>query len=146
MEKNIVNEDCNKEEGTITKIIENSITVHIEPKEACGTCAIKGACEKTSTKGKDIDIKEDNPQNYSLGERVYVNIPQSKGLKAARLAFVYPLLLIIISVLITYSALHLQDTIIASIAVILVAIYYFILYLLRKKPLFNFNISISKII
>lgn len=145
MKKNILNEDCNKEEGIITKISGSIITIHIEQKEACGSCAIKGACEKTSTKGKDININEENPQSYSIGERIYINIPQSKGLKAARLAFVYPLILIIVSVLITYSILHFQDTIIALISIIIVAIYYFILYLLRNKPLFNFNMFIEKI-
>jgi positive regulator of sigma E activity len=146
MEKDLLNEDCNQEEGIITKISNGIITIHIQQKDSCSTCAIKGACEKTSTRGKDIEVTDKNPENYSVGEKVNVNVPQSKGLKAARIAFVYPLLLIIASGLVTYNVFHLKDALIALIALGFVAIYYFVLYLLRNKPIFNFNISISKII
>jgi positive regulator of sigma E activity len=42
---------CNTEEGIITSIVEKQIIVRIQKREACSSCAVKSACEKTSTKG-----------------------------------------------------------------------------------------------
>ncbi|MCH3923597.1 MAG: SoxR reducing system RseC family protein [Bacteroidales bacterium] len=136
---------CNTEEGIITSIVEKQIIVRIQKREACSSCAVKSACEKTSTKGKDILVIEKNPELYTVGEKVTVKIPEKKAMKAVMIAFVYPMLLIILSISLTSSVFHLSDPLIALFAVIIILIYYSILYLLRDKSFFNFNISIEKI-
>lgn len=137
------NEDCNITHGIITKIEGKIITVHIQQAESCSSCAAAGICEKTSSKGKLLKINQNNAEIFSIGERVIVNTPQSKSLKAIRLAFLYPILLMAV-VVVFKEFIDFSDNILAVVCMLVVAIYYLFLYLMRHNKLFNFNIFISK--
>ncbi|MBR1774734.1 MAG: SoxR reducing system RseC family protein [Bacteroidales bacterium] len=140
----MTNKDCNKDEGIITSINGKEISLHIAQKESCVGCAAANLCEKTSNSGKNFTITQDNAKIFQVGEKVSVLTPQNKALKAIRLAFLYPTLLVIAFCLLQYYFFPLNDTVIALICILLIAIYFFILYINRHKPLFNFSIFIEK--
>ncbi|MBP3254254.1 MAG: SoxR reducing system RseC family protein [Bacteroidales bacterium] len=141
----MANTDCNKDVGIITAIEGGKISLHIAQNESCNGCAASSLCEKTSNAGKDLTIVQDNANIFAVGEKVSVNTPQNKVLKAVRLAFMYPVLAVIAFCTLKYFFLNINDTATALICLALICIYFLCLYLNRKKPLFNFSIFITKL-
>ena len=139
------NKDCNKDEGIITDINGKEISLHIAQNESCVGCVAANMCEKTSSSGKDFSILQDNASKFEVGERVSVLTPQNKVLKAVRLAFLYPTLLVVAFCLLEYHFFPLNDTLIALICLVIIGVYFLVLYLNRHKPLFNFSIFIEKL-
>lgn len=135
--------DCNTAQGVITKIEGKKITVYISQNEACSSCAAATMCEKTSSRGKTLVVEQDNANIFSVAETVNVNTPQNKTLKAIRLAFLYPVLLMAMVVVVKYFV-DFSDNLLALLCLFVVALYYFVMYLFRNSKLFNFGIFISK--
>lgn len=138
------NEECNTSEARIISIKDNTISVVIEQKEECSGCAAMTLCEKTSDRGKTLDIVQNNASNFSVGEKVLVNTPQSSLFKALMLAFAYPLLIIVGLCLLGHYFFGWNDGISALFSLVLLGVYYFILYKKRNTSLFNFSLYISK--
>ncbi|MBR1769705.1 MAG: SoxR reducing system RseC family protein [Bacteroidales bacterium] len=143
--KNGKKEDCNSSLARVLSIEGNKIGVLVEQNESCAACAAASLCEKTSKAGKTLDVFQSDAKDFSVGEQVLLNVPQSKIYKALALAFVYPLLLIILVCVLSSYVFSLSDTAIVICSVLLVALYYLILYLNRTKPMFNFSLYLSKI-
>ncbi|MBO6117501.1 MAG: SoxR reducing system RseC family protein [Bacteroidales bacterium] len=139
------NKDCNKDEGIITDVNGKTISVHIAQKETCAGCAAANLCEKTSNAGKDFTITQDNAQIFRKGEKVSVLTPQNKALKAIRLAFLYPTLLVIAFCMLQYFFFPMNDIAVALVSILIIALYFLILYINRHKPLFNFSIFVEKL-
>ena len=139
------NRDCNKDDGVITFIQGDSISVRVLQKDSCSSCMVAAFCEKTSKNGKNLTIKQNNASQYNVGEKVSILTPQNKVLNAIRLAFLYPTLLIIVVCLFQYLFFPLNDIMLALICVGFIVLYFIILYLNRNKSLFNFSIFIEKI-
>ena len=140
------NKDCNKDFGIITAINGKEISLHIAQNESCPGCAAATLCEKTSNSGKDLTVIQNNATEFQVGEKVSVLTPQNKVMKAICLAFVIPTCLVVLFCLLQYFFFPLSDTIIAFISILIIAIYFFILYINRHKALFNFSIFIEKLI
>lgn len=138
-------EDCNTSEARILQIEGNKIQVVVEQKESCSACAAAALCEKTSKSGKNLEITQSNAKSFEVGEKVLLNVPQSKIYKALGLAFLYPLILIALVCLLSAYVFDLSENAIVILSIGFVAVYYFILYLCRHKPFFNFSLFISKI-
>jgi len=138
--------DCNKDEGVITAIKGKQIWVHIAENESCIGCAAATLCEKTSKKGKDLTIIQNNAQDFVVGEKVSVNTPQNKVIKAIGLAFFFPTLIVIVFCLLQYFFFPLSDTLVGLICLVLLALYFFVLYLQRNTSLLNFSIFIEKMV
>lgn len=137
-------EDCNSSKALITKINGKKITLHVEQGEDCDACAAAALCEKTSSKGKTIEIPQNNAEDFSIGEKVMLNVPQSKTYKALGIAFLYPLILVIATCLIGFYSLNWNDGILSLVSLAILAAYYLILYRFRHTKFFNFSLYISK--
>ncbi len=138
-------EDCNTSEARVLSIDGNKISITVEQKESCSACAAASLCEKTSKSGKNLEIIQSNAKTFEVGEKVLLNVPQSKIYKALGLAFLYPLILIALVCLVSAYVLHISENATVLLSVLFVVVYYFILYLCRHKPFFNFSLFISKI-
>ncbi|MBR1626694.1 MAG: SoxR reducing system RseC family protein [Bacteroidales bacterium] len=139
------NKDCNKDEGIITGIDGNYISLHIAQNESCTGCAATSLCEKTSNNGKDLTISQNNASAFQVGEKVSVLTPQNKVMKAIGLAFAFPTLLVVLFCLLQYFFFPLNDTLIALGCLLILITYFWILYINRNKSTFNFSIFIEKI-
>lgn len=139
------NTDCNKDEGIITAIDGNRISLHVTPKSECNGCSAAFLCEKSGKTGKDFTITQDDAQSFTVGEKVSILTPQNKVLKAISLAFFYPTLLVILFCVIEYHFFPLNEGLTALICLAILCNYFFVLYINRHKPLFNFSIFIEKI-
>lgn len=138
-------EDCNTSEAKIFAIEDNKISLIVEQKESCASCAVASLCEKTSKSGKNLEVIQNNAKDFVVGEKVLLNVPQSKIYKALLLAFGYPLLIMALVCLCSYCLFGAKDTSIVVACIVSVSIYYFLLYLCRHKKYFNFSLFITKI-
>src|SRR5690554_1413871 len=129
-------------EGIIEKINGFQITVRIVQQSACSTCHAKGACMAADTKDKRVDIS-DYTGRFSENERVIIEGKESIGYKAVYWAFVLPLIILIVMLVLITSVWDFSETEAAISSMIALAPYYFLLYLLRNKMANTFRFSIK---
>ena len=134
---------CFVREGIIIGKSTDSVTVAVTPEKACVSCKAHGVCSESSEQKKEIHIKimEDC---FSTGETVKVKLMQADGMKAVRLAYLYPFLLVI-STLVTVYILTEKDWLsgLASISVLIP--YFIIMYRLRNSINNKFRFTIEKL-
>lgn len=136
-------EDCVEQKGIVIKKQEDKVVVKIEQKSTCSSCHARGACTSLDKKDKEIEVKTKDAENYNVGDEVTITISTKLGLKAVLIAFVLPLILLVIALFLSIKVFSLTQSLSALISLIVVAVYYFLLYkqnhLLSKE--FTFSIK-----
>ncbi len=130
-------------EGIIEKVNGNNITVRILQKSACSDCHARAACMASDSKEKLVDI-QDNSGMFHENERVIIEGKNSLGHKAVLWAFILPLILLILILVLSLNYWNLSDIEAASVSLITLVPYYFVLYLSRNKMANSFRFSIKK--
>lgn len=137
-------EDCVEQKGIVIKKQEDKLVVKIEQKSTCSSCHARGACTSLDKKDKEIEIKTKDTQNYNIGDEVIITISTKLGLKAVFIAFVLPLILLVIALFLSIKLFSLTQSLSALVSLLVVAAYYFFLY---KQNLFlskEFNFLIKE--
>lgn len=136
-------EDCVEQKGIVIKKQEDKLIVKIEQKSTCSSCHARGACTSLDKKDKEIEIKTKDTQNYNIGDEVIITISTKLGMKAVFIAFVLPLILLVIALFLSIKLFSLTQSLSALVSLLVVAAYYVLLYkqnhLLSKE--FNFLIK-----
>lgn len=136
--------DCVEQKGIVIKKQEDKVIVKIEQKSTCSSCHARGACTSLDKKDKEIEIKTKDTQNYNIGDEVIITISTKLGLKAVFIAFVLPLILLVIALFLSIKLFSLTQSLSALVSLLVVAAYYFFLY---KQNLFlskEFNFLIKE--
>ena len=107
-------------------------TVEILVSSACSECHAKGMCGMSEDEQKIIMLPTDPYSTYNVGDEVQVCTKMTMGLKAAWISYAIPLLILMILIL-TLSAFWESEVIVGAASVGGVALYYFIIWLLRGK-------------
>ena len=128
--------------GTIKSINNQHIIVKIISQAACVSCQAKGACSSSDLSEKEIEVIQ-NADTFFIGEEVLVIGALSQGYKAVLFAYLIPLSLLVINLLILISITK-NEAISALGSLLFLAPYYFILYLNRKKIQTSFNFAVRK--
>jgi sigma-E factor negative regulatory protein RseC len=137
-------EDCVEQKGIVIKKQEDKVIVKIEQKSTCSSCHARGACTSLDKKDKEIEIKTKDTQNYNIGDEVVITISTKLGMKAVFIAFVLPLILLVIALFLSIKLFSLTQSLSALVSLLVVAAYYFFLY---KQNLFlskEFNFLIKE--
>ncbi|MEE1322676.1 MAG: SoxR reducing system RseC family protein [Bacteroidales bacterium] len=137
-------EDCVEQKGIVIKKQEDKVIVKIEQKSTCSSCHARGACTSLDKKDKEIEIKTKDTANYNIGDEVIITISTKLGLKAVFIAFVLPLILLVIALFLSIKLFSLTQSLSALVSLLVVAAYYFFLY---KQNLFlskEFNFLIKE--
>lgn len=137
-------EDCVEQKGIVIKKQEDKVIVKIEQKSTCSSCHARGACTSLDKKDKEIEIKTQDTQNYNIGDEVIITISTKLGMKAVFIAFVLPLILLVIALFLSIKLFSLTQSLSALVSLLVVAVYYFFLY---KQNLFlskEFNFLIKE--
>ncbi|MBQ2375117.1 MAG: SoxR reducing system RseC family protein [Bacteroidales bacterium] len=137
-------EDCVEQKGIVIKKQEDKVIVKIEQKSTCSSCHARGACTSLDKKDKEIEIKTKDTQNYNIGDEVIITISTKLGMKAVFIAFVLPLILLVIALFLSIKLFSLTQSLSALVSLLVVAAYYFFLY---KQNLFlskEFNFLIKE--
>jgi positive regulator of sigma E activity len=117
-------------DGTVKKVDSNSVLVSITSSTACEGCHAEGMCGISGKEEKIIDIK--GRYDVSPGDTVTVLMEQSAGYKAVILSYLIPIV-IVIAGLIVLNSLSASELTAGLVSISLLAPYFFILYLFRKK-------------
>lgn len=137
-------EDCVEQKGIVIKKQEDKVIVKIEQKSTCSSCHARGACTSLDKKDKEIEIKTKDVENYNIGDEVVITISTKLGMKAVLIAFVLPLILLVIALFLNIKLFSLTQSLSALVSLLVVAAYYFFLY---KQNLFlskEFNFLIKE--
>jgi sigma-E factor negative regulatory protein RseC len=128
--------------GRITAVEQDLIRVQVLAQSACSSCHAKGSCSVGDVEEKEVDIPIPKGHSYAVGDLVTVILDESKGVHAILLGYIYPFLVLFLSLLIA-SAFTDSQGLAGLIALGVLIPYYFFLYLIRGhiKRKFDFRIE-----
>ena len=135
-------EDTISHEGVVTKIADNELEIKILAQSACAACHAKSACGMGEQTEKILTVPRPKDKDFSLNQKVNVRMAIGQGNKAAVLAYLIPILLLL-AVLFICLGLGLSEGLSALISIVALIPYYIILYLRRDKLKQKFEYTIE---
>ena len=118
--------------GRIREITPDFTTVEIIVSSACSECHAKGLCGMSEDQEKVIMLPTDPYVRYEVGQEVKVCTRMSMGLKAVWISYVVPLMILMILIL-SLSPVIDNEALRGLFAIAGVAVYYFVIWLLRDR-------------
>lgn len=94
--------DSIKHEGIVELVEPSHLKVRILQASACSACGAKGLCKSADSKEKLVDVFAPNAESYRVGDSVEIEGRVSMGMKAVRIAFVLPLVMILAAFVLCY--------------------------------------------
>nr|WP_303888460.1 SoxR reducing system RseC family protein [Bacteroides intestinalis] len=135
--------DTIKHQGIVENINGTHLQVRIVQTSACAACSIKGHCTSADAKEKLIDVTDEAAaETYRPGDRVWVTGELSMGVMAVLFAFIFPFLILIIS-LFVFMAIWNDELRSALCSLALLIPYYYILWLNKSRLGKKFSFSIQ---
>ena len=119
-------------EGVITKVSDDILEIKIIAQSACAACHAKSACTMSDQAEKVLTVPRPKDKEFTLMQKVNVTMAVGQGNKAAVLAYLLPIVLLL-AVLFTCLGLGLSEGLSALISIAALVPYYFVLYLRRDK-------------
>lgn len=136
--------DIAEHKGIVTEVTDDLVRVKIESVSACAACHAKGLCSMSDKTDKIIDVKGSQLKNeYHVGDEVTVVASSGKGLLAVVFAYIIPAIVAVAAIAVMLSV-GANEPMASLVAIALVAVYYFVLYLLRDKLNKKFVFSIEE--
>ena len=130
--------------GIVLSIKGERIDVSILSESACATCKVKSACGMSETEEKVVSIFTHDAPAYRVGEQVVVSVTRNMGLCAVFLAYVVPFLMLLVSLLVLLEA-GLSEAAAGLISLGVLALYYIVLWLMRRRIEREINFNIRKL-
>lgn len=130
-----------KHEGVISKIKPSGYVISLKGNFNCEGCKAKAACGVSESNDKEIEISNSN-QLFNLNEPVTVSLQKELGLKAVFWAYIFPFILMMLTLLIATN--FLSEWVSGIVSLSILGPYYLILFLLKKKLEKVFQLSILK--
>lgn len=118
--------------GRIVDITPELTTVEIISESACGSCHAKEICGLGDSAVKRIEVPTRGWDNYSPGDEVEVVLKATMGSKAVFIGYGIPLAVLVVTLLVLI-VLKVSELAAGLGAIGAVAVYYFIIWLLRDK-------------
>ena len=118
--------------GEIIDITPDFTTVKIIASSACSACHAKSLCGMSEEQEKIIMLPTDPYATHNIGDKVQVATKMTMGLKAVWISYVIPLAVLMILIL-TLSMVIDSQAVCGLSAVGGVALYYFVIWLLRSR-------------
>ncbi len=118
--------------GTVIEVTPDFTSVEIVSSSACSGCHAKGLCGMSEEQEKVIMVPTDPYTPYEVGDQVQVYTKMTMGLKAVWISYVIPLFILMILILSLYSVIG-NEFLRGGIAIAGVAVYYFVIWLLRDR-------------
>lgn len=129
-------------QGVIVGMDNGGIDVEIRPRTACAGCHAKGICGSSESKARIVRAL---PQNgFCVGERVNVVMTRSMGLRAVLIAYVIPLSILTILLLLLPYVIP-SEAAVGGIILAALALYLLILFIFRDKTNSKFVFKVEKL-
>ena len=129
-------------EGIVTKISDDELEIKILAQSACAACHAKSACGMGEQTEKILTVPRPKSKDFALNQKVNVKMAIGQGNKAAILAYLIPIVLML-AVLFVCLGLGLNEGVSALISIIALIPYYIVLYLQRDKLKKKFSYTIE---
>ncbi len=140
--KNIRQGGAIRHKGQVVRVEGDCVTVSFLSQGGCGSCQAKGKCGMVESDKREIEIEVAHASQYKVGDDVTISVTMSMGRTAVILAYVVPLVLLIILMTIG-SVLSLAEWGVALVGLCGVALYYVVLYMGREKIGKKINFTIT---
>lgn len=129
-------------EGVVTKITDDELEIRILALSACAACHAKNACGMGEQAEKILTVPRPKNRTFDINQRVNVRMAIGQGNKAAILAYLIPIVLLL-AVLFVCLGLGINEGLAALISIVALVPYYIVLYLKRDqlKKRFEYNIE-----
>ena len=129
-------------EGVVTKITDDELEIKILAQSACAACHAKSACSMSEQAEKILTVPRPEGQEFQLLQKVNVKMAVGQGNKAAVLAYLIPIILLL-AVLFVCLGLGLSEGLSALLSIVALIPYYIVLYLRRDKLKKKFDYTIE---
>ena len=129
-------------EGIVTKITDDELEIKILAQSACAACHAKNACGMGEQAEKILTVPRPKGKDFTLMQKVNVSMSIGQGNKAAVLAYLIPIILLL-AVLFISLGLGVDEGPAALISIVALIPYYIVLYLCRDKLKQKFEYSIE---
>ena len=129
-------------EGIVTKITDDELEIKILSQSACAACHAKSACGMGEQAEKILTVPRPKGQSFQLDQKVNVKMAIGQGNKAAILAYLIPIILLL-AVLFVCLGFGLGEGLSALISIVALIPYYIVLYLRRDKLKKTFEYTIE---
>jgi sigma-E factor negative regulatory protein RseC len=129
-------------EGVVTKITDDELEIKILAQSACAACHAKSACGMGEQAEKTLLVPRPKDKEFALNQKVNVKMAIGQGNKAAVLAYLLPIILLL-AVLFVCIGLGLNEGLSALISFAALVPYYIVLYRRRDKLKEKFDYTIE---
>jgi sigma-E factor negative regulatory protein RseC len=129
-------------EGVVTKITDDELEIKILAQSACAACHAKSACGMGEQAEKILTVLRPKDKEFTLMQKVNVKMAIGQGNKAAILAYLIPIILLL-AVLFVCLGLGVSEGLSALISIVALIPYYIGLYLQRDKLKKKFDYTID---
>ena len=119
-------------EGIVTKITDDELEIKILAQSACAACHAKSACGMGEQAEKTLTVPRPKDKEFALNQKVNVRMAIGQGNKAAVLAYLIPIILLL-AVLFVCLGIGLGEGLAALISIVALIPYYIVLYMKRNK-------------
>ena len=134
-----------KHDGIVDSIDADCVHVRIVQASACAACGAKSLCSAVESKEKIVDVYGTDVNAYQVGQRVMVEGAATMGMKAVRLAFLFPLLLLVAAVVVAMWLTGSNEPVAALSALLALTVYFLVLFACKKKLMSEFSFTIKSI-
>lgn len=118
--------------GRVIEVTRDKVSVEIISQSACSACHAASLCSMSEAVRKIVEVPVYQNAEYIVGEEVDVLLAPSMGLKAVLLAYVLPLVVLVV-LCVSLSFTSLGELYVGLAGLGAVAVYYMILYLIRGR-------------
>lgn len=133
--------DYIEHEGVVEEVSSQLIKVRIVNESACASCHAKGSCTAADLQDKLIDIYQ-SESSFEPGQKVMLLGKKILAPKAVLLAYIYPILLILAALVITFYLSN-NELLAGGVSLAVLVPYYFIIYLQKDKLKRTFSFTIK---
>ncbi|HPE40041.1 MAG TPA: SoxR reducing system RseC family protein [Bacteroidales bacterium] len=130
-------------QAVVREVHDTYIVAEIVIQSACAACHAKDACGVSDRREEKIKVPISNPQIYSIGEVVSLEMKQGLGMKAVVIAYLLPFFVLILGLLVTYK-ISKNELLSIGVSLGLTALYYLSIYKLKDKFEKEFVFTIRK--
>ena len=142
MESRLSEKDAYVHSCVISKKDNGSLIVSLDENVHCESCRAKSTCGISESGSKEVEISSTD-ESFALNEQVNVILKKGLGLKAVFWAYIFPFLLMVLTLMV--SSLFLKEWMAGILSLLILVPYYLLLYVLRNVFKKTFKISVVKI-
>lgn len=137
--------DLIEHSGVVERTERDTVYVRITSRSACGTCKARQACGLAEAQDKIVAVATPEAGQYAVGGEVMVGVRRSAGVRAVVLAYVGALAVLLAVLAGTIVIAGWSEGMGALAAIAGVGVYYFVLWLFRRKIEHTIQFTITKI-